>query len=485
MELQDNNRLYRPVRTTRGKDVVEQECEMLRVKRRCVDGKPSSMEELRAAVYRNISEKVCELRMAQQGMHRARSELVELVRRQVSHGGTEGRSLVATSSVCLIGPRRSGKGKLVSCALKEVTRSGGVQVVRVELNGSAHAKPGAGYRRIAQQLAVFCTVDDEDEDDVVLASALATIRQALIHRKENQVFVFILEDLECFISGGDQQMLYSLLNLCQDPKIQGVLIGTSTLHDVKDAMEKRVRSRFSNREISLPGLEEACQSNEEEQLSRYYRDCAYTMLSLANLDKYNREVARFLDSPVTSSALRRVRRLFEHGDLHSLSELLSDAVAHWEKSHEPSLVKFQDESTRKWFLIHSGIDTSPDSFLMRLSGVDVLLLAALRRMIKHQPKRRDTGFSLVEILEHYSSSLSPHESEGLQRDLPLSVALHALDKLLDCGFLALVAPLSPSSPPFAQIPVVPNLPSERISTIVANHPGFSTLQQRWGSLWVE
>lgn len=70
--------------------------------------------------------------------------------------------------------------------------------------------------------------------------------------KNSQTYVVILEDFEIFALRPKQAFLYSLFNLAQGSDVGIVLIGTSIRIDAADLLEKRVRSRFSERVLVVP-----------------------------------------------------------------------------------------------------------------------------------------------------------------------------------------------------------------------------------------
>jgi len=67
------------------------------------------------------------------------------------------------------------------------------------------------------------------------------------------VFLFI-EDFEVFARRTKQTLLYSLLDLTQSPDIHVAIVVTSTRVDCMDLLEKRLKSRFVSRHITLPSL---------------------------------------------------------------------------------------------------------------------------------------------------------------------------------------------------------------------------------------
>ncbi|CBJ33071.1 conserved unknown protein [Ectocarpus siliculosus] len=64
--------------------------------------------------------------------------------------------------------------------------------------------------------------------------------------------VFVLDEFERFACRKPQTLLYALLDLCQDKTICAAVVGLSVNLNVLDVAEKRVKSRFSFRQIGFP-----------------------------------------------------------------------------------------------------------------------------------------------------------------------------------------------------------------------------------------
>jgi origin recognition complex subunit 4 len=63
------------------------------------------------------------------------------------------------------------------------------------------------------------------------------------------VILFILEDIDFYIENTKQVLLYKILDMFQQIQIKFVFLATSQKMDVVDGFEKRIKSRFSHRQI--------------------------------------------------------------------------------------------------------------------------------------------------------------------------------------------------------------------------------------------
>jgi len=76
--------------------------------------------------------------------------------------------------------------------------------------------------------------------------------------------VFVLDEFDLFTTHSRQTLLYNLFDIAQARKAPIVVLGLTTRVDVVEALEKRVKSRFSHRYVhlslprSVPAFWEIC-----------------------------------------------------------------------------------------------------------------------------------------------------------------------------------------------------------------------------------
>jgi origin recognition complex subunit 4 len=61
--------------------------------------------------------------------------------------------------------------------------------------------------------------------------------------------IFILEEIDFYIENSKQNLLYKILDMLQYCSIPFVFLATSQKVDIVDSFEKRIKSRFSHRQI--------------------------------------------------------------------------------------------------------------------------------------------------------------------------------------------------------------------------------------------
>ncbi|KAJ1496153.1 hypothetical protein T484DRAFT_1759944, partial [Baffinella frigidus] len=68
-------------------------------------------------------------------------------------------------------------------------------------------------------------------------------------RSDGQPTFFILEEFHAFAAHPRQSLIYNLLDMTQQPRMQTVVLAESSALSCIELLEKRVRSRFSGRQI--------------------------------------------------------------------------------------------------------------------------------------------------------------------------------------------------------------------------------------------
>lgn len=166
----------------------------------------------------------------------------------------------SNNSVLLLGPRGSGKTLVTERVLAHLQRTFPERVSVVRLNGLLHADDRCALKAIAEQLCldhhlVFSKTAAFDDNLHFLTIMLK--ESALSHKS----VVFILEEFDLFAQRPKQRLLYNLLDSMQSTLTQAAVVGLSCRLDADELLEKRVRSRFSNRKLLFlpPSSEDICQ----------------------------------------------------------------------------------------------------------------------------------------------------------------------------------------------------------------------------------
>ncbi|OAA58367.1 Zinc finger, FYVE/PHD-type [Niveomyces insectorum RCEF 264] len=199
-------------------------------------------------------------RVRLRGQDDAYDKTYQLVKQTVVAG--EGNSLL------IIGARGTGKTTMVESVLDDMTseHEGAFHVVR--LNGLIHTDDRLAlreiWRQLGQEMAIEETITNQTNNYAdTLTSLLAVFSHpseiAAITNKEivssNKIgvtstsVVFVIDEFDLFATHPRQTLLYNLFDIAQARKAPIAILGLTAKIDVVESLEKRVKSRFSHRQI--------------------------------------------------------------------------------------------------------------------------------------------------------------------------------------------------------------------------------------------
>uniref|UniRef100_A0A8C6WUI7 Origin recognition complex subunit 4 n=1 Tax=Neogobius melanostomus TaxID=47308 RepID=A0A8C6WUI7_9GOBI len=171
--------------------------------------------------------------------------LLELLRRTALHG--------ESNSVLLVGPRGAGKTMLLKSVLKELLKEKDVNktLMQVHLNGLLQTDDKIALKEITRQLHLENVVGDKVFGS--FAENLAFLLEALKKgdRSSSRPVLFLLDEFDLFVHHKNQTLLYNLFDVSQSAQAPIAVVGLTCRLDVLELLEKRVKSRFSHRQIHL------------------------------------------------------------------------------------------------------------------------------------------------------------------------------------------------------------------------------------------
>lgn len=123
--------------------------------------------------------------------------------------------------------------------------------VIVHLNGLVHGDDKLALKSIASQLKLENAVDGKvfGSFSENLAYLLACLKSGDKHKSKS--CIFILEEFDLFCGHHNQTLLYNLFDVAQSAQAPICVLGLTCRLDVIELLEKRVKSRFSHRQIFL------------------------------------------------------------------------------------------------------------------------------------------------------------------------------------------------------------------------------------------
>ncbi|XP_022045000.2 origin recognition complex subunit 4 [Acanthochromis polyacanthus] len=180
-----------------------------------------------------------------EGLEAQYRHLLELLRRSAVQG--------ESNSVLIVGPRGAGKTMLLQCVLRDLLQEKEAQknLLQVHLNGLLQTDDRIALKEITRQLNLENVVGDKVFGS--FAENLAFLLEALKKgdRSSSRPVLFVLDEFDLFAHHKNQTLLYNLFDVSQSAQTPVAVVGVTCRLDVLELLEKRVKSRFSHRQIHL------------------------------------------------------------------------------------------------------------------------------------------------------------------------------------------------------------------------------------------
>ncbi|XP_009914303.1 origin recognition complex subunit 4 isoform X1 [Haliaeetus albicilla] len=297
------------------------------------------------------------------GIEHQYRHLLELLKRTTVHG--------ESNSALIIGPRGSGKTALLNHVLKELTEMKQVRenLLEVHLNGLLQTNDKVALKEITRQLHLENVVGDKVFGS--FAENLAFLLEALKKgdRTSSCPVLFILDEFDLFVHHKNQTLLYNLFDISQSAQTPVTVIGLTCRQDILELLEKRVKSRFSHRQIYLTN------SFDFKQYIRIFKE----QLSLpagfpdeSFAQKWNKNVQHLSEDKTVQDMLQN---LFHHTkDLRSLHLLLMLAVSNVNVHHPLITASDLHEASKQ-----SRMD-SKANIVHGLSVLEICLIIAMKHL---------------------------------------------------------------------------------------------------------
>ncbi|XP_065607435.1 origin recognition complex subunit 4 [Cyrtonyx montezumae] len=198
-------------------------------------------------VHKLLRERLCNHHAAGKlfGIDQQYKHLLELLKQTTVHG--------ESNSALIIGPRGSGKTALLNRVLKDLREMKQVRenLLEVHLNGLLQTSDKVALKEITRQLHLENVVGDKVFGS--FAENLAFLLEALRRgdRSSSCPVLFVLDEFDLFVHHKNQTLLYNLFDVSQSAQTPVTVIGLTCRQDILELLEKRVKSRFSHRQIYL------------------------------------------------------------------------------------------------------------------------------------------------------------------------------------------------------------------------------------------
>ncbi|GFS11932.1 origin recognition complex subunit 4 [Elysia marginata] len=245
-----------------------------------------------------------------EGYEKERKQLYDLIKRTVVTG--------ESNSMLLIGPRGCGKSMLIQSVVENLYEDEKIKqdLLLVKLHGLLQSDDRIALREITRQLQLENTVGDKVFGS--FAETLQFLLEALKKGDESsKPIVFVLEEFDLFAQHKNQTLLYNLFDISQSAQAPICVLGITCRLDVVELLEKRVKSRFSHRQIYL------FNKLSLEQYRRLCRDYLSLPESFGDKDfakSWNSNIQTLLDEVAVKDVLERQYSLMN--DVRGLISLL-------------------------------------------------------------------------------------------------------------------------------------------------------------------
>ncbi|XP_033336285.1 origin recognition complex subunit 4 [Megalopta genalis] len=406
-----------------------------------------------------------------------RMHVLELLKRTVDMG--------ESNSALLIGPRGSGKTTLINSVLKELSsiKSFKENALIVNLHGLVHTDDRLALKDATRQMQLENVVGDKVFG--TFAENLSFLLECLKSgdKKRSKPVIFILDEFDLFCEHHNQTLLYNLFDIAQSAQAPICVIGMTCRLDVIELLEKRVKSRFSHRQIFLfPG-----DTSSAEQPTSPFDDrleLFQHLLSLPDDENVNRIEQQYDDctidpqfgsmwndyikSLVTNATMVNLLKRMYQMDVseRSFRNFLAVAVSTLSEKHQR--LEVND------FVEASKIFTQDDKVLM-LEGLSVLEICLVIAM-KHETEIYDgEPLNFEAVYNRYNKFATQHSSiQSVQRP----VIMKAFEHIKNLEILMPTSGINSKVEKEYQYYKF-LLTSQQVMDAVKNYPGIPTEVSQW------
>eukprot|EP00731_Ephydatia_muelleri_P032304 Em0023g811a len=369
-------------------------------------------------------------------------------------------------SLLLVGPRGSGKSWVVEDTFRELSSNPKCKgnFIKVYLNGLIHTDDRLALLDIAHQLQVETNMDESLH--LSYASALNYLLTT-VHSggRASKSVIFILDSFDLFTHHKNQMLLCNLFDFTRSANTPIAIVGLTRRLDVTEMLEKRLRSRYSHRQILL-----LCDYRFEEymEISRSLLSLPDSFTDKAYLKEWRLHLEELLKSPKVVTVLRKQHAVSPN--LHTLKSLLMLPVCKLGISGQ-----FLDPV--HFLFAYSMVNQ--DSMSVMLRGVSILelcLVIAMKQLVKNTGAETFNFEMVYDEYRRFTNQVSSHSVEFFSKP----VAMKAFEHLISLEF---VYPEDGGSSCIQREyqPVVLLLMDGQIEQAVLNYPNCPTDVVQWAT----
>ncbi|KAL1933231.1 hypothetical protein VTP01DRAFT_7321 [Rhizomucor pusillus] len=373
----------------------------------------------RSRVLERLSEKSIPRRL--HGLDSQRDKLKSLLQQTIKMG--------ESNSCLIIGNRGTGKTALVRNVLQDLEKEynndaeSGFYVVR--LNGQTETSDRLALAEIAKQLFAKQQQVEQSLKGRTFSSFADSFEYMLSLLKSGDKstlpIIFILEEFDLFAQQPKQALLYNLFDAAQSAQSPMSVIGLTCRLDVLLLLEKRVKSRFSHRQIyHFPPAKFG-------DFLELAKDSLRLSLQLGDSAAYSRFVEKFNSS---------IENLFQDGNVTAIVRRIFDLTRNIRMFYKLCFEPVSKLDSKNPFLTAASLSAadviqradSKTEILKGVSILEIILIVAMKKLLE----KDITTFNFEMVYDEYKDFMKQAQVQGSGFGMKLykrPVALKAFENL--------------------------------------------------------
>lgn len=367
-----------------------------------------------------------------------------------------------SNSVLVIGPRGSGKSKLVRKVLSDVSQNLGTDYFYLFLSGLIHTDDRAALQDMARQLELENVVGDRVFGS--FSDNLSFILDALKDDSgKSKSVVIVMDEFDCFTYHKNQSLLYNLFDIAQSKQNPLCVIGITCRLDVVELLEKRVKSRYSHRSIlTFPNFQFSHYLDYTRELLMLPETFSCTVFQ----SRWNRHIQNVLDETTVTNLFEKHFNIKK--DIGDVVKLLSFPICGISSSHK--FITSADISTS-----YSKLHTDTKAVVLNgLSILELCLIIAAKHVVE---RREGQPFNFEMIFNEYQA-YSKRRSTGMQ-SFNKAVTFKAYEHLIALELLRCTESVSNHSLAKEYKPMCMLIVSSQIKETLQKYPECPTELKNW------
>ncbi|KZS09645.1 Origin recognition complex subunit 4 [Daphnia magna] len=363
------------------------------------------------------------------------------------------------NSALLIGPRGSGKTMLINSVIADLEAICNFEkdYVVIKLHGFFQTDDRIAIQEITRQL--FLEEETANRTFGSFSENLNFLLDSLkvADRKTTKSIIFIIDEFDQFCQHKNQTLLYNLFDVCQSAQAPMAVIGLTCRMDAISLFEKRVRSRFSHRQIYL--LVKPDFQKYSETFVSLLRLQQSRELKAIYVRSWNKSVEDLAQDPLVQGSLKKVFNL--NPKLRLLQNILLVALSRLGESHP--------------FLSSKDIVTAiesqtTDCKTLQLQGLSVLELQLLLCMKYLDKIYFGEPCNYEMVFYEYTKQMKNSSMQKFDRQ----IAMKAMEHLETLEFIRPVEGISSSKVQKEFVVYHILITSEQLTAAIAKYPNLPT-----------